>query len=89
MNLIPAKPTELSRSEMFWTICSETNKPLAIEDAIIAKTKVGTVDWLDDEYYSIDTALQKDYKEVNLLEKDRLKKLKNMYAKTREKNESK
>lgn len=78
LKLKAAEKTEKSRSNDFWVICKNTNRPIALEDAVIAAKDVSSVPWEEDEYYSIDEALTVDVKEIHPMERERLKKLKKL-----------
>ena len=83
LKLIPAEKTDKSRSDFFWFICKESNKPIALEDAIMTISPAKKASWEEDEYLSIDKALEHDMSTINSLEKDRLQRLKKMYTKIR------
>lgn len=88
LNLKPANLAPNCNSEYFWNICKETNVPIAYQDSVISSSSLDKPSWQDDEYFSINIAVQKNASEVHALERDRLKKLKVLHSKNR-KNETK
>ena len=82
-HLIPAEKTEKSVSEYFWVTCFETNRPISIKDSVLKEEKSNNFDWTEDEYFSIEAALEKEQNELNILERDKIKKLKKMFEKVR------
>jgi hypothetical protein len=85
LNLKCANLAPKSKSEYFWTVCKESHCPIAYEDGIILASSIDKLSWEDDECLSIEIAIQKGANEVHPFEKDRLKKLKTLYTKIRNK----
>ena len=81
-------PLENSKSDYFWTICKVTRNPIAISDGILAATPIDKSPWEEDEYFSIMKAVEQEASKVHPLERDRLKKLKELYTKVRRRNEA-
>ena len=79
---------ENSKSDYFWTICKVTRNPIAISDGILAATPIDKSPWEEDEYFSIMKAVEQEASKVHPLERDRLKKLKELYTKVRRRNEA-
>jgi hypothetical protein len=84
LNLIPAVTRSKSTSDDFWVICKKTKYPLSYDDAILSTSDVNKSSWEEDEYFSIDSALIEDIKNIHVLEKDRVKKLKELHTKVRQ-----
>jgi len=82
-SLIPAEKTGKSVSNYFWVTCFETNRPISIKDSVLKEEKSKNFDWIEDEYFSIEAALEKEQNELNILERERIKKLKKMFEKVR------
>ena len=85
LKLSAAKIFEKGTSSAFWVICKKTNRPLAIEDAVMCSSEVNKSSWEEDEYFSISVALEEDIREIHVLEKERVKKLKVQFSKVRPK----
>ena len=85
IKLTPAKIFEKGNSSAFWVICKKTLRPLAIEDAVLCSSDINKPAWEEDEYFSVKVALEEDIKTIHPLEKDRVKKLKELFAKVRPK----
>lgn len=85
LNLPTAAKTGKSKSDLFWVTCKVTNRPIAIEDAIIVVSPIDKAVWEEDQYFSIDCAVQQEANLVHPLERERLKKYKILYTKTRNK----
>ena len=85
LNLVPAKIREKGSSNYFWVICKKTKYPLSIDDAILSTSDINKSSWEEDEYFSIESALVEDIKNIHVLEKERIKKLKVLYTKVRSK----
>ncbi|MEJ5051007.1 hypothetical protein WH221_14350 [Chryseobacterium culicis] len=83
LHLKPAPILEKASSSDFWVVCKKTHTPLAMNDAILATSDVNSSPWEEDEYYSIETALEEDPKNIHILEKERVKKLKAEHTKIR------
>lgn len=88
LTLNSIRPLENSKSDYFWTICKVTQKPIAISDGILVATPIDKSPWEEDEYFSIMMAVEQDAAKVHPLERDRLKKLKELYTKVRKRNEA-
>lgn len=82
LQLSPAIKTAKSKSDYFWVVCKETLAPISIDDAFLLSPSIDKTPWEDDSYISIDTALLYSG-QVHPLERERLKKMKSMYTKTR------
>ncbi|MDF2833027.1 hypothetical protein [Chryseobacterium indoltheticum] len=83
LQLHPAPILEKAASSDFWVVCKKTHAPLAISDAVLATSDVNRSSWEEDEYFSIEIALQEDVKNIHILEKERVQKLKVEYTKAR------
>lgn len=86
LKLNPAIKTEKSKSDDFWVVCKKTQRPIALEDAILAQMKdkeFSKVPWQEDEYYSIDTALEIGINLIHPSEKERVQRLKKIYPQKR------
>lgn len=86
LSLVPAQKTAKSTRSDFWTVCKKTKQPIAIEDGILLTNKnYQRLLWLEDEYFSIDTALALDNNNaIHPLEWKRVDRLQKKYK--REKN---
>ena len=84
LKLVPAVIRDKSTNSDFWVVCKKTKYPLSIDDAILSTTDVNKSSWEEDEYFSIDSALVEDIKNIHVLEKERVKKLKELYTKVRQ-----
>jgi hypothetical protein len=84
LKLVPAVIRSKSTNSDFWVVCKKTKYPLSIDDAILSTSDVNKSSWEEDEYFSIDSALIEDIKNIHVLEKDRVKKLKELYTKVRQ-----
>lgn len=83
LSLVPASKTEKSKSSLFWVVCEESKRPIAIEDGILLPPDLNTSPWEEDKYLSVDKAIERDSKSIHPLERDRLKKLKKIHARVR------
>lgn len=83
LKLVPATIRDKGTTSDFWVICKRTKYPLSIDDAILSTSNVNKSSWEEDEYFSIESALQEDSKNIHILEKDRVKKLKELYTRVR------
>ncbi|MGH2666710.1 hypothetical protein [Flavobacterium sp.] len=83
LSLKPAEKLQESKSDYFWTICKVLHTPIALADGILAIVPIDQSPWEEDEYYSISAALELETSKVHPLERERLKKLKDLYTKVR------
>ncbi|NBB29941.1 hypothetical protein [Cellulophaga sp. BC115SP] len=84
LSLKSAKIMEMAQSEQFWTVCKETNLPLAIEDGILySSNDFENVPWQEDEYYSIWAVLEGGAIQIHPLERERVSFYKKKFTKSR------
>jgi hypothetical protein len=78
VKLISAKRAQYSNSDLFWTVCSQTKVPIALEDGVLKAAPIDKSPWEDDEFFSMAVALEKDLSEIHPLERERVEKLKSV-----------
>lgn len=83
LRLIVATKMAKCSNNTFWTICKKTNKPISLKDAILSSENYEKVPWQEDQYYSIDAALELPSAYIHPLDRDRVEKLKIRYTKKR------
>jgi hypothetical protein len=83
LNLKPSELQEKASSNFFWVVSKSSLVPLAIEDAILADSNYNKAPWIEDEYYSINEALEGSALKIHPLEKERINKLKQLHTKKR------
>ncbi|KAA0126803.1 hypothetical protein FY557_15995 [Chryseobacterium sp. SN22] len=84
LNLISATKQEKSSNDFFWTVCEKTKKPLSIKDGILCAEDFSKVPWQEDQYFSIDVALNEPIANIHPLDREKIEKLKKIYTKTRD-----
>lgn len=78
--LIPAKViSKNASSDLFWTICNISKKPISIDDGLIMAMQDSIFPWQDKQYISIEKALELPKKDISPLEHWKLSKLKAIY----------
>lgn len=84
LNLQVAVKTDKSKSTVYWTVCKKTKRPISYKDAILSSEDYEKVPWQEDEYYSVDTALEEATSNIHPLDREKVEKLKIRYTKTRD-----
>jgi hypothetical protein len=85
LKLVPASPTIKSTDSLFWVKCKQSNRPISLRDALISSSIDDNPEWVDDEYYSIDAALELNPLKIHPLERNKLKSLKEQFTRARKK----
>ena len=84
LNLCVASKQEKCSSSLFWTICKKTKKPISLKDAILSSEDFPKVPWQEDQYFSIDTALNEPTSNIHSLDRDKIEKLKKLHTRARD-----
>ena len=83
LKLNTAHKAEKDSNTRFWTICSKTKKPISLKDAILCSEDYQKVPWQEDQYFSIDVAMNEPISNIHPLDRDKVEKLKILYTRSR------
>lgn len=84
LNLMPIIKDKESKSAAFWTICTQTKKPIDTIDGFLIANQDDSYPWQEKKYICLEEALRELNYKVATIEKNRLQILKEHYAKIQE-----